>query len=316
MYVVLGANGRAGGEAARALIERGEAVRVVLRRREQGEKWTALGAEVTVASIEDADAMADALKGAEAAFLLNPPPVSGDPFARTEEFGAALADAARRARLPKAVVLSSIGAQHVSGTGVIATLNRFEALLDGVAPATAFLRSGYFVETWGEVAQTVMSESVLPTFIEPSQRIPMVSTIDVGRAVATLLGEDWTGKRVVELSGPQDWSAGDVASAFADVLGRPVAPLPVPSDQLAALLAEEGVPPEVASALLGMFEGIANGLFVRQNGSEHRRGTVSLTTAIKRIVAMVEPANPTATVLSREGGVPSVQTDDGRRNAR
>ena len=149
MYVVLGANGRAGGEAARALIERGEAVRAVLRRKEQCEKWTALGAEVAVASIEDADAMADALKGASGAFLLNPPPVSGDPYARTEELGAAMADAARRARLPKAAVLSSIGAQHASGTGVIATLNRFEALLDGVAPATAFLRSGYFVETWG-----------------------------------------------------------------------------------------------------------------------------------------------------------------------
>ena len=100
MYVVLGANGRAGGEAARALIERGEAVRVVLRRKEQAEKWTALGAEVAVASIEDADAMADALKCASGAFLLNPPTVSGDPYARTEELGAALADAARRARLP------------------------------------------------------------------------------------------------------------------------------------------------------------------------------------------------------------------------
>ena len=64
MYVVLGANGRAGGEAARALIERGEAVRVVVRHPEQGAKWTALGAEMAIASIEDADAMADALKGA------------------------------------------------------------------------------------------------------------------------------------------------------------------------------------------------------------------------------------------------------------
>jgi len=284
MYVVLGANGRAGGEAARALIERGEAVRVVLRRKEQGEKWTALGAEVAVARIEDADAMADALKGASGAFLLNPPPVSGDPYARTEELGAALADAARRARLPKAVVLSSIGAQHASGTGVIATLNRFEALLDEVAPATAFLRSGYFVETWGEVAEAVMAESVLPTFLEPSQRIPMVSTIDVGRAAATLLGEQWTGKRVVELGGPEDWSAGDVASAFTQVLGRPVAPVLVPPERRTALLAEEGVPGEVAKALLGMFEGIENGLFTRENDSEHRRGTISLTTAIKRVM--------------------------------
>jgi uncharacterized protein YbjT (DUF2867 family) len=291
MHVVLGANGRAGGETARALIERGEAVRVVLRRKEQGEKWTALGAEVAVASIENADALADALKGASGAFLLNPPPVSGDPYARTEELGAALAVAARRARLPKAVVLSSIGAQHASGTGVIATLNRIEALLDGVAPATAFLRSGYFVETWGEVAETVMSESVLPTFLEPSQKIPMVSTVDVGRAAAAVLCEDWTGKRVLELGGPEDWSAGDVAAAFAEVLGRPVKSMLVPPEQRAALLAQEGVPAEVATALLGMYEGIANGLFVRHSSSEHRRGTISLTAAIERIVAKVDPAH-------------------------
>ncbi|MCA0277008.1 MAG: NAD(P)H-binding protein [Proteobacteria bacterium] len=289
MYVVLGANGRAGGEAARALIERGEAVRVVLRRKEQGGRWAALGAEVAIASIEDIDAMADALKGASAAFLLNPPPVDGDPYARTEELGAALARAVRRAHLPKAVVLSSIGAQHTSGTGVVATLNRIEALLDEAAPATAFLRSGYFVETWSDVAGTVISQSVLPTFLDPSQRIPMVSTIDVGRATATLLREDWTGRRVVELSGPQDWSAGDVAAAFGDVLGRPVAPLPVPPEHRAALLAEEGVPGDVSSALLGMFEGIANGMFLRQDSSEQQRGTTSLTSAIERIVATAEP---------------------------
>ena len=40
MFVVLGANGRAGGETARALIELRKPVRVVLRRPEQAERWT------------------------------------------------------------------------------------------------------------------------------------------------------------------------------------------------------------------------------------------------------------------------------------
>ncbi|APO76815.1 NAD-dependent nucleoside-diphosphate-sugar epimerase protein [Rhizobium etli 8C-3] len=286
MYVVLGASGRVGGEAARALIECGAAVRVVLRRQEQGERWAALGAEVAVASIEDANAMADALKGASGAFLLNPPPLKGDPYARTEILGAALADAARRAHLPKAVVLSSIGAQHASGTGVIATLNRFEALLGGVAPATTFLRSGYFIETWSEVAETVISESVLPTFLDPAQKVPMVSAMDVGHAAAALLCEEWAGNRIVELGGPKDWSAGDVAAAFAEVLGRPIKSLLVPSEQRAALLSQEGVPAEVANALLGMYVGIANGLFMRQNESEHRRGATSLTEALERVVSL------------------------------
>jgi uncharacterized protein YbjT (DUF2867 family) len=290
MLVVFGANGRAGGETARALMERGEAIRVVLRRPEQAASWTALGADVAIGNIDDAGAVAAALAGASGAFLLNPPPVSGDPAARTEEIGTALAEGARRAGLPKAVVLSSIGAQHASGTGVIATLNRLEALLDGAAAATTFLRPGYFVETWSEVAEAAMAEGVLPTFIEPSQTIPMVSTTDVGRAAAQLLCEDWTGGRIVELSGPQDWNADDVAAAYARVLGRPVAPVFVPPEQRAAMLAGAGVPTEVAIALLGMYDGIASGQVTHEAGRELRRGSVPLDAAVARIVGALRAA--------------------------
>ena len=285
MYVVFGANGRAGGETARALIEGGRAVRVVLRREEQAAPWKAIGAQVAVANIEDVDAVAAALAGASGAFLLNPPPVAGDPHARTEEIGIALAEGARRAGLPKAVVLSSIGAQHAAGTGVITTLNRIEALLDGATPATAFLRSGYFVETWSEVAGAAIGERVLPTFLEPAQKIPMVSTIDVGRAAAQLLHENWEGRRVVELTGPQDWSADDVAAAFAGALGHPVVPAFVPPEARAAMLASAGIPAEVATALLGMYAGIADGHVVHEPGTEQLRGTISLAVAVERIVS-------------------------------
>ncbi|MDP2409676.1 MAG: NmrA family NAD(P)-binding protein [Pseudolabrys sp.] len=290
MYVVFGASGRAGGETARALIERGAAVRIVLRRAEEAARWKATGAQVAIARMEEAGAVAAALEGASGAFLLNPPPVAGDPYARTEEIGAALAEGARRTKLPKAVVLSSVGAQHAFGTGVIATLNRLEALLEGAATATAFLRPGYFVETWSEVAEAAVAEGVLPTFLEPAQKIPMVSTIDVGRAAAQLLCEDWAGKRIVELCGPEDWSAGDVATAFANALGRSVTPAFVPPPQRVAILAAAGVPAEVAKALLGMYDGIASGQVAHEPGTEFRRGTVQLNAAVERIVSVVQAA--------------------------
>lgn len=290
MYVVFGANGRAGGETAKALIESAEAVRVVVRLPKQGESWRERGADVVIANIDNVDAVTAALQGASGAFLLSPPPVSGDPYARAAEIGTVLAQAVRRTRLPKVVLLSSIGAQHASGTGVIATLNRMEALLDGAAPATAFLRSGYFVETWSEVAESAVTEGVLPTFLRPDQTIPMVSTIDVGRAAARLLCEDWNGRRIVELDGPEDWSASDVAAAFAEHLGRSVAPAFVLPEQRTAVLAEAGVPESVASALLGMYEGIASGRVAREAGTEHWRGDVPLKTAIERILVKLKAA--------------------------
>jgi uncharacterized protein YbjT (DUF2867 family) len=284
MYVVLGANGRAGSATARALIELHKPVRVVLRRPEQAEKWTKLGADVAIGSIEDVPSLAAALSGAAGAFLLCPPPVSGDPYRRADAVGSALAEAVRQAGLPKVVVLSSVGAQHETGTGVIATLKSLEKHLEEAAPSTTFLRPGYFVETWGEVAPAVIVDSVLPSFLEPSKKIPMVSTIDVGRTAAFLLSDDFSGKRIVELRGPQDWSANDVAAAFSGVLGRPVETAFVPPEARAAVLAQEGVPPEVAEALLGMYDGIASGRVEYEEGTEQRRGSVALTDAVERIV--------------------------------
>lgn len=290
MQVVFGAGGRAGGETARALLERGEPLRVVLRRPDQGEAWRARGAEVAVADLYDADQVARALEGVSGALLLSPPPLAGDPFARAAALGEVLAKAIRRAGLPKAVVLSSVGAQHAGGTGVIATLHALEVALTDIAPATAFLRSGYFVETWSEVAGTVVSEGLLPSFLPLDLAIPMVSTVDVGEAAARLLGETWEGTRIVELGGREDCSAGAVAAAFAAALGRPVEPLFLPPEQRLAALTGAGVPPEVADTLLGMYDGIASGRVARQEGKEHWRGTTPLAMAIERLVAELRAA--------------------------
>lgn len=285
MQVVFGAGGRAGGETAQALLAMGEQVRVVLRRADQAEVWSARGADVALADMTDSDAVAAALQGASGAFLLSPPPVAGNPYRVTEMIGSALAKGAKAARLPKVVVLSSVGAQHATGTGVIATLHLMETLLAGVAPATAFLRPGYYVETWSEVLGAVLGDGVLPTFTEPDLRMPMVSTIDVGRTAAALLAETWTGQRIVELGGPEDWSARDVAEAFATVLGRPIPPVFVPEPDRPAVYAEAGVPREVADALLGMYVGLASGRIAREGGHEDRRGSTALVTAVARIVA-------------------------------
>jgi uncharacterized protein YbjT (DUF2867 family) len=285
MFVVLGANGRAGGETAAALIAMGKPVRVVVRKQEHADRWRQSGAEIAIADIDDEARLTGALNNATGAFLLCPPPSSGDPYKRADEVGSALANAVYKAQVPKVAVLSSIGAQHETGTGVIATLNALEKHLRGSAPSTTFLRPGYFVETWSEMAETVTTEGVLPSFLELTQRVPMVSTQDVGRAAAQLLSDEFSGNRIVELRGAQDWSSNDVAAAFAQVLGRPVKPVFIPREDRLAILAQGGVPLIVAEALLGMYEGIANGRVEHDENAEQRRGDVALLDAIGRMMS-------------------------------
>ena len=95
------------------------------------------------------------------------------------------------------------GSSNTSAASYPFDREKAEALLDGAAGAIAFLRPGYFVETWGEVAQAAMAEGVLPTFIEPAQKIPMVSTIDVGRArrAAPVRGLDGQARRGARRAG-------------------------------------------------------------------------------------------------------------------
>lgn len=284
MYVVLGANGRAGGETARALIEGGQPVRVVLRRPEQADVWIKRGADVAIGSIDDVASIAAALSNAAGAFLLSPAPTDGDPLHRADEIGSALAMAVRRSGISKIVALSSIGAQHATGTGIIATLHSLERHLQGTAPSMTFLRPGYFVESWAEVARTVVAEGVLPSFLEPARSLPMVSTVDVGHTAARLLVEDFSGERVVELSGADDWSPNDVAAAFGAVLDRPVTVAFVPVEARAHVLAKQGVPPRVAEAILGMYEGLAHGRVAYETGAQRRLGAGSLVDAVRRIV--------------------------------
>ncbi|MCZ6541009.1 MAG: NmrA family NAD(P)-binding protein, partial [Nitrospinae bacterium] len=57
---------------ARTLLDRGESVRAIVRNREHIFKWRDRGAEVVVADLNDAAALALALDGVKGAYLLSP----------------------------------------------------------------------------------------------------------------------------------------------------------------------------------------------------------------------------------------------------
>lgn len=283
MYAVAGVSGKTGAAVAGALLDRGQKVRVIVRDAAKGESWRKRGAEVAVAALDDASALSKALEGVLGAYLLSPPDFAAADFiASRRALVDAVAEAARAAKLPHLVFLSSVGAQQESGTGPIRTLHYAEKVL-GALPGTktAFLRAGYFVENLGSLLGAVRGQGVLPAFFDTERAIGMVDTRDIGSFAATLLLEGQSG--VFELAGPVDVSFADAARELGGLLGQPVSAVRVPDEQVAPSLTAAGLPPGMAALYAEMSQGIERGLVV----AEHQvvRGKTPLADSLRQLVS-------------------------------
>jgi uncharacterized protein YbjT (DUF2867 family) len=182
-----------------------------VRNADKGAAWRTRGAEVAVVEdVTDVDALTRAFEGVAGAYVLNPPDyASDDMFARTEQVASAIVEAARLARLPKLVALSSIGSHLPHGTGNIRTTYILEKALRSLPAevAVGFVRAAGFMENWQALLPVAQQNGILPSFYTPLDRsMPMVATHDIGQVCADFLMQEWQGIQIWELHGPQSLS--------------------------------------------------------------------------------------------------------------
>lgn len=283
MYVVTGVSGHTGSAAAETLLGRGKRVRVVVRDAAKGEAWKKRGAEVAVADLADAGAMTRALSGADGAYLLVPPQYAAeDLIAAQKPVVDALAAAVRQSGLPHVVFLSSVGAQHASGTGPIRSLHYGEGVMGGTAPNSTILRASYFLENWAPVLGEAKTNGVLLSFLTPGRAIPMVATGDIGRVAGEALLDPPKGRRIIELSGPRDFTPEDVAAAVARLLGRAVRVQEVPLEAVVPAMTAAGLTAGAAALMREMYAGVNSGRVDFEGGAAIRkRGTLGPEDALR-----------------------------------
>jgi uncharacterized protein YbjT (DUF2867 family) len=287
MYLVAGVSGKTGAAAATALLDKRQSIRVLVRSEEQGKVWREKGAEVAVASLDDAASLAQAMNGVKGAYLLVPPDLQSTEFmARGRRFIGAMAEALATARVSHVVFLSSIGAQHAKGNGPVAILHEGERRLAGLRGTRAtFIRAGYFMENIGSVIPVARAQGVLPCLFDPNLRIPMIATADIGRTAAHALLEPPVHKEIIELEGLRETSYADAAQILTRLLGRPIAAVPVPEEGAIPALVQGGISEHVASLFKEMAHGIDSGLMRFQGGdARHIRGPISLETVLAKLV--------------------------------
>jgi NAD(P)H dehydrogenase (quinone) len=241
MYAITGITGQVGGEVARALLAAGQPVRAIVRDAAKGAAWQARGCEVALADLADEAALTLALRGADAVFLLIPPNFDPSPdFPEVRALIATLRSALLAASPNRVVCLSTIGAQATQ-PNLLSQLGLVEQALGALPMPVAFLRAAWFMENAVWDVQPAR-DGMIPSFLQPLDKpVPMVATADIGRLGATLLQEQWTGRRIVELEGPRRVSPNDIATAFAKILGHPVRTQPVPRETWEALFLSQGM---------------------------------------------------------------------------
>jgi uncharacterized protein YbjT (DUF2867 family) len=283
MYAVTGITGKVGAAVARSLLSADQLVRAVVRDPSKGAPWAELGCDIAVADFADAEALAKAFEGTDGVFAMLPPvfdPAPGFPEARG--FTASMYTALAAARPRKVVALSSIGAD-APNPNLLNALGLMEDAMKTLPMPVVFLRPAWFMENaaW-DIASA--REGSIQSYLQPLDRpIPMIATDDVGRTAATLLQEQWEGRRVVELEAAQRVSPNALADAFAKVLAQPVRAETVPRDRWESIFRAQGM--KNPTLRMQMIDGFNAGWIDFPNrGANARKGCIGIDQAVAAMI--------------------------------
>jgi uncharacterized protein YbjT (DUF2867 family) len=239
MYVLLGSSGQITTQLAHRLLGAGHPVRIVGRNRNALTALEKAGAQLAVGDPGDAAFLERAFSGATAAYTMTPPCYSEpDMRAAQDRVGSAIAQALRKARVPRVVNLSSVGAELAEGTGPIAGLHAQEQRLAGMSEVL-HLRPGSFMENYLAALHPVVAAGVLPGLESPDATIPLVATRDIAAVAARELTQPRrTG--VLILHAPQHATPRTVAAVLGEAIGQPGMPYvqTSPAEMKAVLLAQ------------------------------------------------------------------------------
>lgn len=220
VHGVFAATGKQGGATAAALLDRGERVRVLVRRPESAEAQAlqARGAEVVLADLDRPETLVPAMQGLSTLWFMTL--MLAEPGAEAA-MGRSVGDAAVAAGIEHVVFSSVGGAERDSGVPHFESKYAVENHLRGLSVRTTAVRPVFFMENLPFLA-TVEDGAVLLRLPLPGDvPLQLISVRDIGRvAAAALLDPDLVPDGAIEVAG--DELTGDqIAAALGRAAGLP-----------------------------------------------------------------------------------------------
>lgn len=247
MILVIGGGSKIGTALIGELVEKGEAVRALVR---SSESAAALpeGVEAVTGDLADLDSLRSAIDGAERVFLLC------GPTPQEVQLNRNAIDAAKEAGVRLLVRSSILG----SDPGSQATFVRDHGTCDGYLEQSgvphAIVRPNLFMQNVPE--NTIPSIDAAGNFYANAgeARISMVDTRDVASVAAVLLTEPGHEGSAYDVTGPEALSYHDIAAKLSAAMGRTVNYNNVPDDAVRGALAEVGLSEWLIGALVDLYQ--------------------------------------------------------------
>lgn len=280
MNVILGASGQVGSAIAKYLIKNKREVRAVIRDPKKADDLERHGIEVRIANYFDLEALKDVIQGGDLIFVLTPEsPKSEDVLGDTQTLLNNYRKAISSSGIHKIVGLSSIGAQHESGTGNLLMSHMLENAFTEIAVPQVYVRPAYYYSNWLPYLSVVKEQGMLPTFFPVDQKIPMNAPTDVAEFIAAHIISGIEKSAVHELVGPENLSSKEVASMFSQVLDRSVEAQQIPRERWVETLLQSGFTNDAAENLIAMTEAV-----IEEKAKPEGKGSgpVQLKTSLKQ----------------------------------
>lgn len=248
MILVTGAAGKTGLAVLKALADRKQAARALIRRSEQDAVVKEAGAaEALVADLGDAPALETAMRGIEAAYLICP-----NMQPREFEMGQAAIQAAQAAGLPRLVYHSVLYPQIEAMPHHWNKLRVEEALIASGLDFSILQPASYMQNILGYwEGITTQGRFALP--YSPEAASTPVDLEDVAAVAASVLTEDGHRGAIYPLAGPERLSSLEMAAQIGAALGREIQVEQMPLAEWQAAARANGLDEYAVDTLSKMF---------------------------------------------------------------